>query len=291
MPLQFSTVGLITRTIKENVVQTLDALHEYLQTHSVEIIVEENTGKAMASSNLRLVPREKFAELADLVIVIGGDGSLLHAAHLVVDNKTPILGINRGRLGFLTDINPAAIEKIADVLKGKYKEEPRVMLHTRIAHQNKNAWDGDALNEVALLPGEVSHMVEFEIYIENQFVCSQRADGLIIATPTGSTAYSLSGGGPIMHPGLNAVVLVPMFPHTLTSRPLVISNDCEIKITVSKDSPSLPSISCDGQEREPVERGTNIYINKKPQCLRLIHPLDYSYYETLRTKLRWGTKL
>ena len=162
--------------------------------------------------------------------MVGGDGSLLHAAHAVVKNEIPVLGVNRGRLGFLTDIHPKRLEKIKSILDGEYILEKRFLLSASVEHHGELLGQSDALNEVALIPDLVPHMYEFEIFIDDKFVCSQDSDGVIIATPTGSTAYALSGGGPILHPQLDAMVIVLMFPHTLTMRPIVIkaivSVDC-----------------------------------------------------------------
>ena len=188
-----------------------------------------------------------------------------------------MLGINRGHLGFLTDINPKELHRISDVLNGNYTREERFLLKTSL---------GIALNDVVLLPGE-AQLIEFDIMINNQFVCQQRADGLIIATPTGSTAYALSGGGPILHPHLNAMVLVPMFPHTLSSRPIVIDSDAKIELIISEHKNKTANISCDGQQRIPVEPGTRITIEKHEKKLHLIHPDNYDYFATLREKLGW----
>src|SRR5262249_37946604 len=155
---------------------------------------------------------EHLAKMADLIIVVGGDGSLLQAAKIAVPQSLPVLGLNRGRLGFLADIYPHEFEKIERVLQGEYWEEQRFLLQAQVMHQTNVLATVEALNEIVLSPGDIAHMIEFSVQVSNQFVCDFHADGLIVATPTGSTAYALSGGGPILHPALNAVVLVPMFP-------------------------------------------------------------------------------
>jgi len=208
-----------------------------------------------------------------------------------LNDEIPILGINRGSLGFLTDILPSQLEKIKAILEGKFILEKRFLLTATVTSNNKIISQDDALNEVALIPDAIPHMIEFEIYIDKQFVCSQNSDGLIIATPTGSTAYALSGGGPILHPQLDAIVLVPMFPHSLNNRPIVVQGQCEISIIVSPNNDTSPRLSCDGRAYLNAEPGSEITIRKKPKTLHLIHPLDYSYYETLRSKLHWGKKL
>jgi NAD+ kinase len=225
------------------------------------------------------------------VIVVGGDGSLLNAAHIVVDENVPVVGINRGRLGFLTDIHPDLLESyLKEILHGHYLKEQRFLLDVTVEHQGQINYQNMALNEMVLLPGQYSHMLEFEIYIDGQRMCSQRADGQIIATPTGSTGYALSGGGPILHPALDALVLVPMFPHRLSSRPIVVNGNCEIDIVLIPRLETSPQINCDGQSRVSVALGDTIKIKKKPEKLTLLHPKNYNYYETLRKKLHWEHK-
>lgn len=179
------------------------------------------------------------------------------------------------------------LKKIENILKGNYKEETRFLLDMKAKHSNRIIAQGIALNDVVLLPGDIAKMIEFDIYINDEFVCHQRADGLIVATPTGSTAYALSGGGPILHPKLDAVALVPMFPHALSSRPIVIDGNSKIKINISHKNDVSPYISHDGQPRVPLLPEGSIHINKYRHSLRLIHPRDYNYYDILRRKLDW----
>lgn len=288
MAKNFTTIGLIGRQGMKDVSDTLTAVLDYLQAHKFKVFVEEETAKSLKKSQLTSYPREKLAQKVDLLIVVGGDGSLINAAHSAVKHSTPVLGVNRGRLGFLTDIHPQDLEKkIGEVLNGDYQEEKRFLLSTTIALHSDKQEAGIALNEVVLMPGNVARMIEFSIIIDDQFVCAQQADGLIVATPTGSTAYALSGGGPILYPQLDAIVLVPMFPHTLSARPIVVSAKSRIVIHVDTYSTSSPWLSCDGQTRISVPIGANITIRKHAKTLSLIHPLDYNYFETLRTKLHW----
>ena len=211
--------------------------------------------------------------------------------HAVVNDEIPVLGINRGSLGFLTDIIPSQLDKIKEILDGKYTIEKRFLLSTTVKLNDEILGEDDALNEVAIIPDAVPHMIEFEVYIDGVFVNSQDSDGLIIATPTGSTAYALSGGGPILHPQLDAIVLVPMFPHSLNNRPIVVEGNREISIIISKNNETSPRLSCDGRAYLNTPPGSQITINKKAKSLHLIHTVDYNYYETLRSKLHWGKKL
>jgi NAD+ kinase len=291
MSATFKTIGIFGQAKNHEVENTLNALIEYLHELPVTILIEADTAEALHDSSLKTIEKKEIGEQCDLLIVIGGDGSLLHAAHAIVNQAIPVLGINRGRLGFLTDILPTELTKIKKIIEGEYHLENRFLLTTTITLDNKVIGHDQALNEVAILPDALPHMIEFEIYIDNQFVCSQDSDGLIIATPTGSTAYALSGGGPILHPQLDAIVLVPMFPHTLSSRPIVIEGNRHINIIISPNNPTTPRLSCDGRATLDAPGGSHIAIHKNAKPLQLIHPLDYNYYEALRSKLHWGKKL
>lgn len=288
---KFKTIGIIGRVKTPGVRDTLRALIDYLVDMKQQILVETETAESINDKTLVTVPREKLGKHCDLIIVVGGDGSLLNAVHAVVNDQVPLLGINRGSLGFLTDILPTELDKIKDILEGKSFAEKRFLLTATIETDGRLLGQDDALNEVAILPDAVPHMIEFEIYIDGQFLCSQDSDGLIIATPTGSTAYALSGGGPILHPQLDAIVLVPMFPHSLNNRPIVVEGQREISIIVSPNNETSPRLSCDGRAYINAPPGSKIIIRKKAETLHLIHPLDYNYYETLRSKLHWGKKL
>lgn len=195
-------------------------------------------------------------------------------------------------MGFLTDISPLELEeKVGEVLAGEYIEESRFLLDMYLKRNGEPVSYGCGLNDIVLHPGKSTRMIGFELYIEGQFVYSQRSDGLIVATPTGSTAYALSAGGPIMHPRLDAIVLVPMFPHTLSSRPIVVDGNSEIKIVIGENNETYPHVSCDGQIHVTCAPGDAINITKKPQKLRLIHPINHNYYQTCRDKLGWASTL
>ena len=287
----FKRIGLIARQRAPGAVDTLITLRNYLLNRQLSLVVEEESSKCIDTTNVEIVPRAEVGKSCDLVIVVGGDGSLLNAAHVVVDDNVPVLGINRGRMGFLTDIHPSELQtEVGKILDGQYEEEQRFLLHADIIRDNQIHNSGTALNEVVLYAGDVARMIEFEVYIDGHFVYSQRSDGLIVATPTGSTAYALSGGGPIIHPGLDAVVLVPMFPHTLTSRPIVIDSNVTIELVVAPAREIYPGVSCDGQAPILLSPGDRIKLTKKENLLRLIHPLNHNFFQVLRAKLQWGTK-
>jgi len=272
--------------------QTLTHLKDFLQAHQLTIVLEEQSAQDIDANGLTVVPREELGKHCDLVIVVGGDGSLLNAAHAVVDQSVPVLGINRGRLGFLTDIDPQHLEeKLTPVLEGQFIEEPRFLIHAEIERAGIVEAHGNALNEVVLYAGDVARMIEFEVYVDGQFVFSQRSDGLIVATPTGSTAYALSAGGPIVHPSIPTLTLVPMFPHTLSNRPIVLPGDARLEIIVAPTLEIYPGVSCDGQAPVLLAPGDKIRLYKKDKPLRLIHPMDYNYFHVLRSKLEWGKQL
>lgn len=288
---QFKVIGIFGRVKNPGIIETLKALIQFLQSRDQEFLVETETAEALNDNSLKKVDRQELSRRCNLLIVVGGDGSLLHAAHCIVKDEIPVLGINRGRLGFLTDILPKELDKIGEILEGRFTLEKRFLLSAKVEHGGKLLGQSDALNEAALIPDLIPHMNEFEIFIDNQFVCSQDSDGVIIATPTGSTAYALSGGGPILHPQLDAIVIVPMFPHTLSLRPIVIEGNQRITIAITPNNTATPRLSCDSQVFINTPPNSLITIEKKPRRLHLIHPLQYDYYHTLRSKLHWGRKL
>lgn len=292
MKQKFKRVILYARQYRANggVAESLCRLVEFLQNQQVDIFLDIDTA-ASFDIKLPILNREEMGQKHDLIVVVGGDGSLLSAARMAIKVNVPVIGINRGRLGFLTDISPQNIEShFAAVLAGEYEEEKRFLLLTRIHDGETTYFLGDALNDVVLGRGNATHLIEFDVIINQQFVCHYRSDGLILSTPTGSTAYALSAGGPIMHPQLNAIVLVPMFSHSLSSRPLVVDGEVKIDLKISARNESDLRVSCDGHESRLVKPGQLVSIEKNAQHLRLLHPRDYHYYDTLRIKLGWESK-
>lgn len=288
----FRNIGLIGRLGSKKVVDTLKNLIRFLNDQGLNAILDERIAEMMPGHGQQVCKQKMMGEICDLVIVVGGDGSLLGAARSLAQFHIPVLGVNRGNLGFLTDIAPDEIEqKVTEVLDGKYTVESRFLIDVTVKRNGEPIGEMVALNDCVLHPGKAARMIEFELYIEGQFVYTQRSDGLIVSTPTGSTAYALSGGGPIMHPKLDALVLVPMFPHTLSSRPIVVDGNSELKLVISERNETYPAISCDGQNDISCAPGDTITIHKKPHKLKLLHPLNYDFYQTCREKLGWGTKL
>jgi NAD+ kinase len=292
MPTSFRKIGLVGRSQQRGLREVLRQLLELLQERGVEVLLEDHLDEVLPGHTAHLASRDEIGEAADLVIVVGGDGSLLSAARTLAKHETPVLGVNRGRLGFLTDINPdQMVRDIPPVLDGHYERECRFLLDADVRREGAVVGRADALNDVVVNSGTSARMIEFELYINDTFVYRQRADGLIISTPTGSTAYSLSGGGPIMHPTLDAMVLVPMYPHALSSRPIVVDGDSEIRVEILRRNRIHPPVTCDGQVNMTARPGDSVHIKKKPHRLSLLHPVGHSFYASCRDKLRWGDAL
>ena len=288
----FKRIGIVGRHNHSGVVDSLSRLFAFLSEKDVEIVLDDVTAELIENPDVNECTREELSSRCDLVIVVGGDGSMLNVAKFIASDQVPVIGINRGKLGFLTDVLPNEIEtNIANVLNGNYSVEKRFLLDV-VARRGETEHNlGAALNDVVLHPGKAAQMIEFELFVDDKFVYSQESDGLIVATPTGSTAYALSAGGPIMHPHLNAVVLVPMYPHALSSRPIVIDGDSEIRLVVAAKESLEPQLSCDGEVKYTAVAGDEFLVTKKSVPLQLIHPPNHSFYQACRSKLGWGSRL
>jgi NAD+ kinase len=288
----FKRIGLVGRPNHSGVVDSLSRLFAFLSEQDVEIVLDDVTAGLIENPGVNECTREELSSCCDLVIVVGGDGSMLNVAKFIASDQVPVIGINRGKLGFLTDVLPNEIEtNIANVLNGNYSVEKRFLLDVVARRGTTEHNLGAALNDVVLHPGKAAQMIEFELFVDDKFVYSQESDGLIVATPTGSTAYALSAGGPIMHPHLNAVVLVPMYPHALSSRPIVIDGDSEIRLVVAAKESLEPQLSCDGEVKYTAVAGDEFLVTKKSVPLQLIHPPKHSFYQACRSKLGWGSRL
>jgi len=289
---EFKRIGLIGRPGHSGVIASLSRLIAYLQSKDLTVMMDEVTSELMENASVEVGTRMQLSGSCDLVVVVGGDGSMLNAAKSVASEGVPVIGINRGKLGFLTDILPDEIEsQLDDVLAGNFTVENRFLLDVGLNDGKEKKSLGSALNDVVLHPGKAAQMIEFELFVDDKFVYSQESDGLIVATPTGSTAYSLSAGGPIMHPDLDAIVLVPMYPHSLNSRPIVIDGDCEIKLVVAAKESLQPQLSCDGDVCYTASAGDEFFVTKNAVPLKLIHPPKHSFYQACRSKLGWGSRL
>ncbi len=290
---KFRTVGLIGKHSDERVAQTLEQLVDLLRGSRAEILFDAESAEKLPSFGLPVLDRQTLGVRSDLVIVVAGDGTFLNAARSLVDLDVPLLGVNLGRLGFLAVVMPWEMtDRLREVLAGDYDEERRFLLDARVVRDRQEVFRGSALNEVVAHKWHIARLIQFETYIDGRLVNTQRSDGLIVATPTGSTAYSLSGGGPILHPGLDAVVLVPICPHTLSSRPLVVSarSEFEIRMDYSGEQPEA-QLTCDGQTTLELAPADRIIIRQKERRLRLVHPRGHDYFATLRAKLHWAREL
>lgn len=287
---RFRNIGLLARSESEQALYSMRQLIHFLHGRDCTVILDESIAASLSEMGLQAASAAQMGEACDLVIVVGGDGSLLGAARTLARHGVPVLGVNRGHLGFLTDILPSEIEaRVGQVLDGHYTTERRFLLDMEVRRGKSVVGSGSALNDVVLLSGDSVHMIDFELTIDGHFVYVQRSDGLIVSTPTGSTAYALSGGGPIMHPRLDAMVMVPLNPHTLTSRPLVVDGNSEIKIRVTTEKVN-PLVSCDGTAGTRLQVDDVIAVRKKPHRLHLIHPPGHDFYQSCRSKLGWSSR-
>ena len=288
----FRTVGLIAKHGDPRTGETLGRLIGLLRARGLDVVLDDESRGAYPGGGLPVVARGELGRRCDLIVVVAGDGTFLSAARSLADQEAPLLGVNLGRLGFLTDVMPDEMPvRLNEILDGDFIEERRFLLDVAVERGSGRVFSGLALNEAATHKSNMARLVEFETYIDGHLVNSQRSDGLIVATPTGSTAYALSGGGPILHPSLDAVVLVPICPHTLSSRPIVVGGGSVVEVVLAHGAETGVQLSCDGQTAAELAAGDRILIRKHRPDLRLVHPPGHEYYATLRAKLHWGKGL
>jgi len=284
----FQTIGLIGKYGDPSVSDALLTMHSYLGKLHRTVLVDHETA-LLFEIPVEACDRDELGRRCDLVIVIGGDGTLLNAARSMADYAVPLVGINLGHLGFLTDITPTEMcESLERILSGDYQCEERFLLDCAVERHGEWIRQGAAFNEVVVYKWNVARMIELETYIDGKFVHKLRADGLIVASPTGSTAYALSAGGPIVHPGLPAMTIVPICPHSMSNRPLVVSSDCEIEIVVSATTQDHSRVTCDGQVNLELEVGDRVTIKRKQNTINLLHLPHHNHFELLRAKLHWA---
>ncbi|MGE4593908.1 MAG: NAD(+)/NADH kinase [Gammaproteobacteria bacterium] len=276
----FNTIGIITKPNDFTSEKTGNELGVFLKKQGIILVQGVDAIK----------------ESADLIIVVGGDGTILSTTRTFVDNNIPILGINLGHLGFLVDLAVERMtEAVSAILEGEYIKERRALLSCQIERKDKIILKNLAFNEVVIHRNHTPKMLDFDLYVDGDFVNNQRSDGIIIATPTGSTAYSLSSGGPIVHPSVNAITLVSICPHTMSHRPIVLHGESEVLVHVL-DSAERAIISFDGQSSDerpsmPKELGDRIRVRRHENFIHLIHPKRYDYFKIIRSKLHWGRKV
>ncbi len=292
MKQEFSRVGLLGRREHPGVIDIVTDLLSLLEQRGIDVVLEDRLATLAYLETHATRSRDEIGAQVDLAIVIGGDGSLLSAARTLVRHDTPVIGINRGRLGFLTDVSPDdLVAQVNAVLDGQYRRDQRFLLDVTVLRGDEIIGRAEALNDIVVNSGTSAQMIEFELSIDGEFVYRLNADGLIVSSPTGSTAYSLSGGGPIMNPSLDAMVLVPMYPHSLNSRPIVVGGSSVIRLDVVSRNEIHPPVTCDGQVSLTALPGDSVQVQKKAEMLTLLHPPGYSFYASCRDKLRWSDAL
>lgn len=283
----FKTIALIGKHKNPEIVAPLLRLGRYLESRDVEVLLDCLTAASVAEKEYPAVTMEEIGVRADLAIVLGGDGTMLNIARKLAPFNVPLVGINQGRLGFLTDLSiDSMVETLGAMLDGQYVMERRMLLYVEVMRDNTGTFSAFALNDVAVNRGIGGNMIEFEVRINGEYVYSLRSDGLIVATPTGSTAYALSAGGPILHPSLDLIALVPVSPHTLSNRPIVVEPDAIVEILMHRTA--VARVHSDSHSHFDLQEHDRVVVRRSPHEATLLHSSDHSYYRMLREKLGWS---
>ena len=289
MSQRFKTIALTGKYRDPRVGDSMLILARHLAGAGARVLLDPEIRMEFPGIEVESLPEAELAEAADLVIAVGGDGTMLYASRLVAGRDIPLLGINRGRLGFLADITPGEmLRRLDEVLAGDYDEDRRLMLEAVIDTDGEAPRRALALNDVVLQKRDTGRMLDFENWVDGIYVNTHGGDGIVIATPTGSTAYALSGGGPIIHPSLDAITLVPICPHTLSDRPIVIRADSSIEIRVLERPDTRAEVACDGVPLGELAAGARLRVRAAREQVMLIHPRGHDYFRLLRSKLHWG---
>ncbi len=285
----FKSIALVGNHHDSRVSESMLILATHLHGRGRRVLLASDTEIDFGSLPIERHPEKNLGSSVDLIVAVGGDGTMLSAARLAAPSGVPVLGVNRGRLGFLADISPSDIrERLDDVLNGRYVKDHRAMLQASLVRANQAASEGQALNDVVVQKWQTGRMLDFETWIDGRYVNSHGGDGLVIATATGSTAYALSCGGPILYPELDAVVLAPICPHTLSDRPIVIRSSSTVEVRLV-DRPDINAqVICDGVSLGELGAGDRLLVTRAQANVTLLHPVDHDYYRILRSKLRWG---
>ena len=287
------TIGVLARPDLEGAGSLLEGLVSWVRQRGLTACIEERTAELLPSLAQRecVLPGRELAARADVLLVLGGDGTLLAASHLLGDRTVPVLGVNFGHLGFLTDITlPEMYPALESVLEGRYTYEDRRMLQALVRRQDQADVEAHVLNDVVITKAALSRIIEVEVSVDGLFVSSFRADGLIVSSPTGSTAYNLAAGGPILHSRLPAMVLTPICPHMLTNRPLVVGDEAVVEMRLRHAAEGDAHLTLDGQRGLPLSPRDSVRVTRSPRTVRLVKAPGRDYYEVLRTKLKWGEK-
>jgi NAD+ kinase len=286
-PARFARIALIGRPGSPELAEPLSRLTAFLNTRGHAVVHEADTARLASLPGVPTVAAERLGEAVDLAIVVGGDGTMLSYARQLAPHDVPLIGINQGRLGFLTDIPLARMEStLGAMLDGRYVEERRTLLHATVERADGTREYAPALNDVVVNRGALGTMIECAVEIDGRFVYSMRADGVIVATPTGSTAYALSAGGPILAPEVPAFALVPVAPHALTHRPIAVPDSAVITIAINHGRDA--SVHCDGQAHFGLAEGDRVALSRAPHRARFLHPEGHDYFAMLREKLHWS---
>ena len=290
MSQKFRRVALVGKHEYPGIAEPLLRAIRFLRERGCEVTVDSRSAQELPKGTCDSADLEDIGKKADLAVVLGGDGTMLAAARTLAPQKVPLTGINLGHLGFLTDIPADHLESVLGaMLDGAYTEEERMLLAGVVIRKREKVFRTLAVNDVVVTRGAMGSMIEFDVYVDDQFVYNLRSDGLIVCTPTGSTAYSLSAGGPILHPELPAIGLVPIAPHTLSNRPIALPSTATVTAVIVRGH--LPRVNFDVQSHCELNVGDRVEIKANRQSIRLLHPEDHSYYAMLREKLHWSEKL
>ncbi len=289
MPAAFKTVAVVGKSDATSLPDVLDLLVRTLRARGVAILMDPPTARASRSQPDATLEMAELPSRADLAVVVGGDGTLIASARLMAEKGVPLVGVNLGRLGFLTDIPADGLEAaIATILEGDYIPEQRMLLAGAVRRGARTLFSTLAMNDIVVSRGAMGSMIEFAVTVDGEFIYSLRADGLIVATPTGSTAYALSAGGPILHPALQAIALVPISPHTLSNRPIAVRNTSRVEVTLVRGVDARANF--DVQAHWQLEPGDVVSVSASERPATLLHPTGYRYFSMLRQKLRWNER-
>lgn len=283
----FVRVALIGKYQSRDIAESLSRLVDFLRGRGLTPLIEQATAGSTGTTGCAVASYEEIGAGADLAVVLGGDGTMLHTARRLAEYGVPMVGVNQGRLGFMTDISrDEMIPRLADMLDGRYTRENRFLLQAQVLRGGERVLQALALNDVVVNKGDLGRMIEFELAVNGEFIYNQRSDGMIVSTPTGSTAYALSANGPILHPAVAGIALVPLCPHALSNRPITVPQDAVIEIRVAPHHDAR--VHCDGQTRFDLRAGDAVHIARSRHSICLLHPEGYSYFAMLREKLRWS---
>ncbi len=283
----FTNIAIIGKYQSQGIGEPLAEIATFLKSAGLGVVIEKDTALNTGISGYAVAPVDELGKQVDCAIVVGGDGTMLSIARILAPHHVPLIGINQGRLGFMTDIAlDDKIEALRAILGGEYEAEDRNILQGTVERAGKVQLDTLALNDVVVSRGSIGGMIELTVNIDSRFVYNQRSDGLIVSTPTGSTAYSLSANGPIMHPNLASIALVPISPHALTNRPITLSDNCTVEMTLTRGRDA--GAHFDGQAHLTLIEGDCVTVRRSEHRIRFLHPKGYDYFRMLREKLHWS---